>query len=134
MILFAMGVSVGKIKSSILVPSVSERNQEEMQQPALRSLHQEVEKDFKGDLLQLSTNIETSRKHHPPFEISYSGTFGADDPFTLLWLLELLRPYQNDADLGSWYARVTAAAQNKVDKVFKQPGRVDLVLDKKRSH
>ncbi len=96
--------------------------------PALRSLHQEIERHFKSDLLLLRTNITNSRAKHS-FEISYSGTFGPDDPFTLLWLLEILRPYKDDTDLGPWYAQVVAVAAKKVEKVFNNPGEVDKALN-----
>lgn len=126
MILFSMGVAAGQINSSILVPRVSPRNPDEMPQE-VAAVHASVGTNFKADLLQLRTNIENSRSTHP-FRVSHSNSYGPDDPFTLLWLLELLRPFENDADLGPWYDTVASCAKEKVDNVFNRPDEIKLAL------
>ena len=105
MILFAMGVAVGSIPSSILVPSLSRRNDDDMF-PEVRELHYKIKEEFKGYLMQFRNNIENDRPTKN-FDICWSSTYGPDDPFTLLWILELLRPYERDPDLAPWYEKVT---------------------------
>lgn len=127
MILFAMGVATGKITASVLVPRVSPRNPEEMPQE-LGKAHEEIGAEFQTDLLQFRTNIENSRTSHQ-FKVCYSSTYGTDDPFTMLWLMELLRPYHQDATLGPWYDSVTSRAKEKVEQVFKDPENIRAALD-----
>jgi len=121
MILFAMGVAAGNIRSSILLPSVASRNQDDMP-PNVRNLHQSVQRDFKNDVVQFRRNIDNDKAPHKTFDVCYSSTYGRDDPFTLLWLLELLRPYEADPDLSPWYSQVVSRATARVDDVFAHPG------------
>lgn len=122
MIMFSMGVAVGNIRASVLCPTVSWRNQEDMF-PEVRDLHRKVQSEYKSNLLKFRRYIESDRGPKNKFEVSQSTTYGPDDPFTLLWILEILRPNRRvDPELSRWYEKVVTCAAKRVDDVFRNPG------------
>src|ERR1017187_4729411 len=142
MILFSMGVAVGRITSSPLVPSVTMRNQSEMP-PNIRTLHRDVSDALKGILLELLQSMDRLRlerkKRRDPsrrFEVCWSSTYGPDDPFTLVWLFELLFAYRDDDAIQPFYQTAKRVADARVKAVFEstKPAREALTNEHNLEH
>ena len=126
MILFSAAVAAGKIPSSVLVPFVTPRNQNEMPSE-VRDLHKRVADSLQPAIEAILLNTET-RRGVETFEVTTSGTFGPDDPFTLLWLFELLFLFKGAATLQSTYEKVLKVIEPRVSDVFSSPSPASFAL------
>jgi ATPase family associated with various cellular activities (AAA) len=108
--LFAMGVAYGQILDAVLAP-VGHLPKDASDGPKaivrdLKALHRRI------------TDLR-SKQNDKPFSICYSGTYGPDDPFTILWLLELLRDHHDDeSDLKTWGEEIAKFAGTRVDYIL----------------
>jgi hypothetical protein len=130
MILFSMAVVIGKL-SSVLVPTLSARNLDDM--PAnIRALHDRVGNSIEPNLAQLLKNVNASRRSRTRFKVSNSRTFGPDDPFTLLWLIELLGMYCQEEPFKASYRNAIDTANKRITEVFKSAEPAFAALKAKR--
>jgi hypothetical protein len=104
--LFALAAVSGHLRNSVLAPLAN------------RSVYAISRDRLITELEALRNMIETDTTHQP-FNVCYSGTYGPDDPFTILWLLELLAAFKDDsATLKAWLAELESFAQARAISVL----------------
>jgi ATPase family associated with various cellular activities (AAA) len=127
MIIFALGVALGTVKSSFLVPAVRSA-QEVVSGKTLVRLKKIVPEALEG----LIQSLDQVSADDP---LTKSATFGRDDPLTLTWLLELLNAYPEIADkpIGTsgdtHAARARRVARKRVKSAFEAPADAILELN-----
>jgi hypothetical protein len=120
MILLAMAI-VSRIASGcILAPSTSERDTGD--QPSdMRAMYKSMPSQIRAGLDRL---LQESTKYLEEQQERYclrSKTFGDDDPFTILWLLELLRAFSDAQPVKLRYEWFLNRARDRVSGAFSAP-------------
>ncbi|MFB3918394.1 MAG: ATP-binding protein [Terriglobales bacterium] len=123
MILFGMAVGSGVMPSSVLVPSTPRRNRTELPK-RVRELILNAEAVVHAGIDVLAHQSEERRATQAwqgqSNDVSTSDTYGPDDPFTILWVLELL--YQlAEKELPGRLSGFVDAANSLVDRVYSNP-------------
>jgi hypothetical protein len=128
MILYAMASASGQLRPAVLVPSTALRNEDEMPDET-RNLMSTVGETLRAGLLRFlkerTAKAKTSTK--TPAPISWSQTFGENDPFTLLWLIELLDLLRNVSDLNALRTDALTCAFEMVRKTYEDPSPAALL-------
>jgi hypothetical protein len=121
MILFALAVASGRITSSSLVPAAPLASTVTIESSP--QLWQGLDDAVKLGIQLLVDQVATSREPEP----LTSRTFGARDPFTLTWFLELLHAFDTAADAPAEWTGVRKTveeiARKRVDDVLANPDR-----------
>ncbi len=130
MILFTIGVGLGIAEEGgPLGFSTPSRRQ----LPDTRAVAGKYVEGFKKIVVAAKRNVEKQAK---PRFVFRSNSFGLDDPFTLSWVIELIRadrsPFANEvssAELAKFTKHAEQAALSKVESVFKNPSKPVLCWD-----
>lgn len=115
MSLFALAAALGQLRDSLLCPLP-------VRLASKANLKKQITKDLEGLHGQIASHKKSWSRTEPPqhFEICYSGTYGPDDPFTILWLLETLEACRAESSaLNSWFDEICDFAKAQLTKVFR---------------
>lgn len=125
--LFAIGIATGTLSSNTLTPSlIAERHLADAERS--REWRQIIPNALKDVHNRRSAALAESEK-----EVGYpvactSQTYGPNDPFTLLWLLELLNAYgaSSKDGLDEWTDKVRKVAEIETERAFNDLTRASL--------
>src|SRR5580704_266902 len=112
--LFAMAAAYGHVTNSVIAPFMPEPHENPEKREAMvgfvSALHRRIE----------AAKVERAKKGEQVFQVCDSTTYGFDDPFTISWLLELLRAYEgSQTQLKAWREDISRFASRRVEEVFK---------------
>jgi DNA replication protein DnaC len=132
MIAFALGLLIGRIESSTLVPTASTVRLGEAIGPAatlerVEAMIGSALDEIAGHSTKLKASTPGDERGIPaprwPGQLTQSSTFGWDDPFTLTWLLEVLWSDRGDTHVG-FRKDLERRAKQLVSHVLKHPEEV----------
>jgi len=126
MIAFALSLVSGRSSASPLAPPLVRLNPPV--QMRVEKLERLVQEALDRLIRESKTHSESAMGHGDAggsAPLTYSGTFGPDDPFTLAWLLAL--PWQNDDEPHAQFSSAALARGREVaHKILAQPDQAIL--------
>jgi len=123
MILFAIASTLGQPQKSILLPALRKRSNFETVTGQVGIKRDEVQEVYASGYRRLMEALTTPRSigRTKATYLTESGTYGYDDPFTLIWVMELLRVFPPDgvdaATVQQVKENVSAAAKRALNRM-----------------
>ena len=134
MIAFASGLAIGRIRDSVLAPSIRRATAWRPQREELRdNIGTCIDRAMDAILaesarLQRDANDSGKTKFRVESPLTESKTFGWDDPFTLTWIIEALRTDEDEKRQAFRDALLTRAQQRARASLSELAPRHDAIL------